>query len=1763
MAYNAAIRRIDEYEDIFCSLDFSAHFSISTPSGIAVFGEQSMFLYNFISKAKSSLFFEDEVRCAYFAEFFIERNVFVILFATGVRILRCDDLGVVFDAYYQDYLQDLLKDTGEDAQSIGIVCNHGDYHSKERLISVVLDKYILILKLQKTSLIRLFFGKLNLNSTLLRCRFISKEVVIVSCLDNEILFFNFGCNILNPICTSTHPHLLEICNNFNRILVVNQNTISVLKEDGSEHMVIKLPYSINSIIEHAHGLWIIICPTALVVIDSEMGTTQPPIILATSQYGTVQKTPLTSFGCHGSHAIFLKNGILIRYATSLLLTSEEKRKSNMMSGVGHQQEFVYDSLDILNDTERLFDTINKKPSTTFRQQRRRNSLVDASMLSEPLLQKIKKGILNKEVIRFALVNLKEDINQIDENGEGLAFYTLRYLRNDAYNQFQLLHRFNIDWDITNKDGFTALMVACTQPTAEMRRIVQFLLHVGVDLTKRDYLGQSLFHKICHYYTKDAAKVLFSTMKHVEDFSAILSPDIDGWTPLHYACRYVEDHLSKIIAMLIKKGCDPFAKNNLGQSPLDFLVDGYASDKANCITIIYDLTGRLDELPVEYREILQEESKMEEDELSNYGFKLSVSTKKIKESKKIRRKKKNRKHRPNSASNRAISQLRNMARSIPTREQLLSFLLSSPNLCITNQRGQSVFMIFFRKATSDDIMHVFDNIVEAMQGIEDFDSNAVDEQGRSILTHLCANKQSVAPIVRRLLLETKCRPSLFDLHQVAHRQGERVELFKLFLPFIDENTKSMINFRKPYFEPGMFLHQLLLSPAADIVHCLEVLSGINIDLDAVDPHTGSTCLHIFFDRFIDSSDGVMEYQHIGKPIMFLSKSQIAACRYILLEVPKIWHTKNSYGFSLNELFEKYLPHGIHSNFSQFVSAIHENKLDRLDAMMMEINGGEATSDRFLSMMTSFESFTEEIMSSEIDTCSECSDLFSVASFNMIHTDYSDSDNDGSVCSDLLSDQVDEYSIFNDDVDDEEDVDFSSLHLEKVSDKVYRPDILNVSTSTTDIPRMHVDLLTFSPKHFVRFFPSYYQSLSGVAEVTWIFKELLTIGKLGVDRARNLDFFSAQTGLYFKTVVNIGISVMKMITLPELDEETMDRARLDELEQRKRVVELFKSVEISESFIQLLKSVQEYCKYVDLNKNGDLSNDRVLEIVSGDDIRFFIPFVRDFNYTLMKLIADVQNVVPGAFLSIVPIDETLAWNALIADRFDAIKNPEIHCLLLNRCLETYDVTESITEMEAMAFSETKTAKCFYGKFAIIHNELDTLTGFSSDINSDAQSAQAVSENSLFSQAIETNLEEEAAQGISRSFAIAQEFRINGSIIFENGGTEEDITEMDMCTLNEEDVVIKVFRDPSFVDVAYFLLKESGVNMDGLAVCYGLIKMPYGSIGLVMKRYTCSLETMCLSSQSKYVFFTSVADTLNNLHSNGFLHGNLKPSNILFDDDKCVYLADLRCHDLKNEFIHERDISMALSEEERKHSSIFVLKHLAKNFFQKLDVLNNDLTTFFTFKQVLKLTQDQESCVDYIHEVFFRADKLSVYGSPETILFDSYSGFSDVYSFCVIICKVLKPMMSALQLSTLEIIPELLTSNSMQLDRSLPRWILAILKLMNEYDPNLRIGSKRVLDELNVEVRYLGSSSTLGSRVSLSGSLTPSADLKDIFKRDSGVVSIDVSPNMGSKEFFETNSDFDDEFLLEEDVDAASLKSRQEEETLIAEDNHTNSSCSCQLL
>lgn len=125
----------------------------------------------------------------------------------------------------------------------------------------------------------------------------------------------------------------------------------------------------------------------------------------------------------------------------------------------------------------------------------------------------------------------------------------------------------LDVNATNEYGQTPLMFAASFGN---RDAIEILIQEGADISQKDHEELSVMHYACMYSNGIDCRTI--ELLHARG-AALNDQGKDGNTPIYWVFYYLFRDLSdgsKTATYLLNQDVDPFIKNNMGQSTIDFI-----------------------------------------------------------------------------------------------------------------------------------------------------------------------------------------------------------------------------------------------------------------------------------------------------------------------------------------------------------------------------------------------------------------------------------------------------------------------------------------------------------------------------------------------------------------------------------------------------------------------------------------------------------------------------------------------------------------------------------------------------------------------------------------------------------------------------------------------------------------------------------------------------------------------------------------------------------------------------------------------------------------------------------------------------------------------------------------------------------------------------------------------------------------------------------------------------------------------------------------
>ncbi|KAF1977161.1 ankyrin, partial [Bimuria novae-zelandiae CBS 107.79] len=92
----------------------------------------------------------------------------------------------------------------------------------------------------------------------------------------------------------------------------------------------------------------------------------------------------------------------------------------------------------------------------------------------------------------------------------------------------LVKESHLDYDLCDNEGRSALHGVASQASLD---VIRYLLELGADMHQRDTKSWTAIHYAASGDTADSLRILLPTKIPPKS-----SPNADGWSPLHLACR---------------------------------------------------------------------------------------------------------------------------------------------------------------------------------------------------------------------------------------------------------------------------------------------------------------------------------------------------------------------------------------------------------------------------------------------------------------------------------------------------------------------------------------------------------------------------------------------------------------------------------------------------------------------------------------------------------------------------------------------------------------------------------------------------------------------------------------------------------------------------------------------------------------------------------------------------------------------------------------------------------------------------------------------------------------------------------------------------------------------------------------------------------------------------------------------------------------------------------------------------------------------------
>ena len=158
------------------------------------------------------------------------------------------------------------------------------------------------------------------------------------------------------------------------------------------------------------------------------------------------------------------------------------------------------------------------------------------------------------------IRLGADLTKLTHDGRTLLHAVVDHGKWNRVDSLRYLTSVGVRADKVDKDGNTIIHAVLRMKEARdhAREEVQFLLRAGAPPLFRNARGQSVLHVAGH---RDMLEIVLTTPAFGD--LDVNEPDVDGFTPLHYAVALGE----RAVRLLIKAGADPTVTTAGGLSPL--------------------------------------------------------------------------------------------------------------------------------------------------------------------------------------------------------------------------------------------------------------------------------------------------------------------------------------------------------------------------------------------------------------------------------------------------------------------------------------------------------------------------------------------------------------------------------------------------------------------------------------------------------------------------------------------------------------------------------------------------------------------------------------------------------------------------------------------------------------------------------------------------------------------------------------------------------------------------------------------------------------------------------------------------------------------------------------------------------------------------------------------------------------------------------------------------------------------------------------------
>ncbi|KAF4631245.1 hypothetical protein G7Y89_g6885 [Cudoniella acicularis] len=160
----------------------------------------------------------------------------------------------------------------------------------------------------------------------------------------------------------------------------------------------------------------------------------------------------------------------------------------------------------------------------------------------------------------------------------------RAARNGNMELIKLL-KGKVDLDAKDDDGLTPIHHGAQ---AGEVKVLRTLKDAGCDFAAKDGQGRTIMHLGIRTMAADSFSSLFSGELESSTGDGVNVADTDGWTPIHWACRWIDPEILDVLIPLSK---DPFKECNRGWTPSDSPLSPTVEEPANTLPLTLSIARR--------------------------------------------------------------------------------------------------------------------------------------------------------------------------------------------------------------------------------------------------------------------------------------------------------------------------------------------------------------------------------------------------------------------------------------------------------------------------------------------------------------------------------------------------------------------------------------------------------------------------------------------------------------------------------------------------------------------------------------------------------------------------------------------------------------------------------------------------------------------------------------------------------------------------------------------------------------------------------------------------------------------------------------------------------------------------------------------------------------------------------------------------------------------------------------------------------------------